>query len=387
MVWLDAGNFFGDPGPVGEMQNDTLIEGMGRIGYAAANLGERELAHGVERFLAYSRSAKFPFVSANVVSDPGGEPFVKPYVVHEIEAGRAGEGRARKVRLGILGLTRARENFLRSTPDGRNLLIQPPVEAARRWAPELRKKADLTIALVSMRYEDALEVAQAAEEAGAPFDFILGGMGDFVSRDEGSTLGSTKIVYAGDQGKRLGEARIFLDGKQRVKSSIFNAIWLTRDYPGDPELEAIVLTQQANINDWHRQHQTLGSPVAAVSIGASYTGGERCVPCHSEAAKAWQASAHARALDTLTRQGQAFNPECLKCHTTAFGKPGGYISIQTTPYFAHVQCESCHGPSGTHPESKVAGFGKAGMISCLVCHNRENSPEFNFPTYWERIRH
>ena len=38
MVWLDAGNFFGDPGPVGEMQNDTLVEGMGRIYARAADV-------------------------------------------------------------------------------------------------------------------------------------------------------------------------------------------------------------------------------------------------------------------------------------------------------------------------------------------------------------
>jgi hypothetical protein len=386
-VWLDAGNLFGDPGPVGEMQNDTLIETMGRIGYAAANVGERELAHGVEKFLAYSRQARFPFVSANVVSDPGGEPFVKPYVVHELEIARPGAGKPRKMRLGILGLTRGRENFLRSTPDGRNLVIQPPVDAARRWAPEMRRKSDLTIALVSMRYEDALEVAQAAAEAGAPFDFIFGGMADFVSRDDASSIGSTKVVYAGEQGKRLGEMRVFLDDGKGVKSSAFDAIWLTRDYAGDPDLESIVQTQLANINDWHRQHQPLGSPVAAVSIGASYTGKERCAPCHAEAAEAWEVSAHARAVDTLARQNQAFNVECLKCHTTAYGKPGGFISIQSTPTLLNVQCEACHGPSGTHPEAKVAGFGKAGLTSCLVCHNRENSPEFNFPTYWERIRH
>jgi 2',3'-cyclic-nucleotide 2'-phosphodiesterase (5'-nucleotidase family) len=387
VVWLDAGNFFGDPGPVGEMQNDTLLEGMGRIGYVAANVGERELAHGVERFLAYSRRAKFQFVSANLVLEPSGEPFVKPYLVHAVEVKDREGGRARSVRLGILGLTRATGNFLRSTPDGRNIVIQPPVEAARRWAPELRRKADVTIALVSMRYEDALEVAQAAEDSGAPFDFILGGMGDFVSRDEASLLGSTKVVYAGDQGKRLGETRVFLDGKKRVKNSIFNAVWLTRDFPGDPELEAIVQTQLANINDWHRTHQVMGSPVAAVTIGAAYTGGERCGACHAEADRLWRSSAHARALDTLASHGQAFNPECLKCHTTAYGKPGGFVSLQSTPGLAQVQCESCHGASGTHPEAKVAGFGKAGMMSCLVCHNRENSPEFNFAIYWERIRH
>lgn len=386
MVWLDAGGFFGDPTPVGEMQIATLIEGMSRIGYAAANVGERELALGVEKFLSYAAKARFPFVSANVVTDPGAKPLLKPYVVHEIEVRGPGDERPRRMRIGILGLTRHQRDFLRSTPDGRNLVTIPPAEAARRWAPEMRRKSDLTVALVSMRYEDSLEVAQAARDAGAPLDFILGGMGDFVSRDEASLLGSTKIVYAGDQGRRLGEVRVYLDPKRRPERSVFDAVWLTKDYPGDPDIESIVQSTLADMNLWYREHQFTGSPLAPIVIGAIYTGSERCRACHAEADAAWARSAHARALDTLVRENQLYNPECLACHTTGYAKDGGFLSRASTPHLENVQCEACHGPSHTHPE-QVAGFGPAGIRSCLGCHNRENSPEFNFPAYWERIKH
>jgi len=387
VVWLDAGGFFGDPSPVGEMQIATLIEGMGRIGYAAANVGERELALGVEKFLTFAAGAKFPFVSANVITDPGGKPLVQPYVVHTVEVRAPGDDRPRKLRLGILGLTRHQRDFLRATPDGRNLITAPPAEAVRRWAPEMRKKADLTVALVSMRYEDALEVAQAAQDAGAPLDFVLGGMTDFVSRDEASQLNGTKIVYAGEQGKRLGEVRVFLDGERRPERSIFDAPWLTRDYPGDPDLENLVQGSMAGINEWYREHQVIGSPITPIVIGAAYTGSNRCTSCHKEAFEVWAKSAHAHAMQTLADANQLYNPECLKCHTTAFGKVSGFTSQSSTPHLAAVQCEACHGPSGTHPDSRVAGFGPAGMRSCLVCHNRENSPEFNFSPYWERIKH
>ncbi len=387
MVWLDAGGAFGDPSPVGEMQNATLIEGMSRIGYAAANVGERELRGGVDKLLSYAAKAKFPFVSANLVTDPGGSPLVKPYVVHEIEVRAPGSDRPTRLRLGILGLTRHQRDFLRSTPDGKNLVTIPPVEAARRWMPEMRRKSDLTVALVSMRYEDALEIAQAMQDAGTPLDFILGGMADFVSRDDASALGATRVVYAGEQGKRLGEMRVFLDAKRRPERSIFDAVWLTKDYPGDPDLESIVQTTLANINDWHREHQVVGSRLAPIVLGATYTGSMRCRPCHEEAFKVWDASAHAHALNTLARENQIFNPECLKCHTTGFGGSMGYVSQSATPQLVGVQCEACHGPSATHPTSPVAGFGSAGIHSCLRCHNRENSPEFNFATYWERIRH
>jgi hypothetical protein len=387
VVWLDAGGFSGDPTPVGEMQNDTLIEGMNRIGYAAANVGERELAAGVDKFLSRAGKAKFPFVSANLVTDPGGKPFIKPYVVHEIEVRGPADERPRRLRLGIIGFTRQKKEFLGATPDGRNVVTLAPAEAARRWLPELRKKSDLTVALVSMRYEDALEVAQAAQQAGAPLDFVLGGMADWVSRDEGSLLGPTKIAYSGNQGRQLGEVRVYLDGDRRVARSVFDPVWLTRDYPGDPDIESLVQTTMVNINDWYREHQTGGSPLAPIVIGSTYTGAGRCEKCHADPFKAFKGSAHFSALETLVKAGQQFNPDCLKCHTTGFGKPGGFVTQGATPQLANVQCEACHGPSSGHPEGVSDGFGRSGMGPCLVCHTRDNSPEFKFPPYWERIRH
>ncbi len=387
-MWLDAGNMFGDPTPIGEMQNETLIEGMNRIGYAAANVGERELAGGVEKFLGFAEKADFPFVSANVVTDPGGKPFVRPYTIEEVQVQGPEDDAPRRLRIGIIGLTQHDPDFLRSTPDGKNLVIIPPEEAIRKWIPKLRRKADVLVALVSMRYEDALEVAQAAADAGAPLDFVLGGMKKhFVSRDEASLLGTTKIVYAGTLGRRLGELRVFLNGDRRVERSIFDAIWLTKTYPGDPGIESMVQTTLADMNDWHREHQVYGSPLAPVVIGSSYTGSQRCKRCHEVAFKVWEESAHADAMQTLARERQVYNPDCLQCHTTAYKKPGGYMGLAATPTLADVGCEACHGAASTHPDSAVASFGRAGIGSCLPCHNRDNSPDFNFGSYWQRIRH
>lgn len=79
---------------------------------------------------------------------------------------------------------------------------------------------------------------------------------------------------------------------------------------------------------------------------------------------------------------------CLPCHTTGYGQPGGFVSIEKTPQLAGVQCEMCHGAgegylkpnrmSLQNKEYKRAEVVAAGMVipnakTCTGCHN-EKSP-------------
>lgn len=111
-----------------------------------------------------------------------------------------------------------------------------------------------------------------------------------------------------------------------------------------------------------------------------YLSESTCRGCHPAAHNGVKDTAHAGALDTLKRIGQAANPRCLPCHTVGFGMSGGFVSEAATPLLAGVQCENCHGPGGEHvaePTRFKPVVSQAGLV-CGGCHS-----DYHHPTYDE----
>lgn len=81
------------------------------------------------------------------------------------------------------------------------------------------------------------------------------------------------------------------------------------------------------------------------------------------------------------------DPECLSCHTTGYGQPGGFVSMQETPKLAGIQCEACHGPGQGYLKPELMSLKNkkykrsevvaAGLVipseeTCTVCHNQKS---------------
>ncbi|MBI4848331.1 MAG: hypothetical protein HY808_07140 [Nitrospirae bacterium] len=132
---------------------------------------------------------------------------------------------------------------------------------------------------------------------------------------------------------------------------------------------------------------------------AEYIGAKKCKACHMKEYKAWEKTLMATSFENLKpgvkaaektkakldpNKDYTADPNCLRCHTTGYGKPGGFKSIAETPDLANVQCESCHGPGSEY--SKVMKANKEyplaeakGLIlpsedekGCMVCHGGES---------------
>ncbi len=103
-----------------------------------------------------------------------------------------------------------------------------------------------------------------------------------------------------------------------------------------------------------------------------YVGIEECTLCHAEARAVWDKTAHAHAYMTLEKDFKEYNLECVGCHVTGYGKPGG-STVTHNKNLRDVQCEDCHGPGSRHidnPEDKSLIQLKPDPKSCVTrCHH------------------
>ncbi len=139
-----------------------------------------------------------------------------------------------------------------------------------------------------------------------------------------------------------------------------------------------------------------------------YIGAGKCKNCHGkeatgnqyakwlemEHAKAWETLASKDALEVGKKAGvdkPQESAKCLKCHVTAYEAPAE-THASLDPKMG-IQCESCHGPGGSHLKARMAAAAESeeesgepqtvgkgeillpGLQNCQACHNKE-SPEF-----------
>lgn len=130
-----------------------------------------------------------------------------------------------------------------------------------------------------------------------------------------------------------------------------------------------------------------GASPAKETTGAVYVGSETCGQCHEEEfenfskhSKKASSFEKIKKMQNRNRLTPAEYKECLSCHTTGYGKPGGFISEAQTPELKNAGCEVCHGPGGNHVESQDAEDikGDLNIEECLICHNEKRVAAFGF---------
>jgi len=150
--------------------------------------------------------------------------------------------------------------------------------------------------------------------------------------------------------------------------------------------------------------EALGAPRKSVlPSDAAFVGSDACQSCHPKEFETWAAGGHAKAGATLVAKGAAGDADCLACHTTGYGRVGGFPkggALADHGDLGRVGCESCHGPGGDHVGKDARRTGTIVSLtdkcdSCVIlqicggCHDDANDPGFEFEVIdkIERQRH
>ena len=128
-----------------------------------------------------------------------------------------------------------------------------------------------------------------------------------------------------------------------------------------------------------------GVSLASAENEATYVGTESCKECHEVEYENFKSFAKkATSYESIKKMRKGLTTEelkdCYSCHTTGYGRPGGFVSIEKTPHLADAGCEVCHGPGSNHIESEDPDDLTAELDaeSCRTCHNSSRVEAFNF---------
>jgi hypothetical protein len=154
----------------------------------------------------------------------------------------------------------------------------------------------------------------------------------------------------------------------------------------------------------------LGPAVAEEPAKPAFVGPDNCKKCHLKQFKSWKATAMAKSFEALKpgtspekkKAGKldpaadyTKDPNCLRCHTTGYGKETGYPAVVVGKEWTEDEkaratrlegttCEACHGPGSLygpykkdHEQFKLAEVQALGSTSppqveqCMACHVKE----------------
>lgn len=195
--------------------------------------------------------------------------------------------------------------------------------------------------------------------------------------DAPKKVGGVLIVTPGEHGKFV--LRIEWDGSAFVN---YRFATLGPEYADDAEAQEVYTAYLARVT-----REDLLSMVPR-SGEPKFYGNALCISCHPAEGRVWKASAHSHALATLEREGHDRDPDCVACHVVGLSATTGFKDRKVTPNLTDVGCESCHGPGENHRMAPARNkMGLVGEKACMPCHTTENSPNFDFETYWEKIKH
>ena len=401
LALIDLGSLINDPnelvwgGPEEtRIRYGIALKALEIMGYDALALSTTDLKLGVGDVLmryANHQGEKLKVVAANVTPDPS-----LGLAERVVPAVRTQTG---PIQVGVTAVVDPESFAKLHDPDKETLLsFHEPDSVLPDILAELERDTHIQVLMVQGPPEAARRLAAAHpgfEVVVATSPYV-----DPPTDAESLNGGRTQLIAVGRKGQYVGVLGLFQDPKQKLR---YQRVALGASYNSktEPMRKLIDEDFQAELRD----ADVLGSFVKRAYLfgdgptDATYVSAQTCKTCHPNTYAKWANTKHARAYEPLTdpKRNREYDAQCIGCHTTGFRYNGGFVRADLTPQLKGNQCENCHGPGSKHaadptnPEILATVRRSAEDFQknhrCIECHSEDDSPHFDFATYWPKIMH
>lgn len=363
-LFVDAGDLF--PGKAWKPKARYAIEFYNYMNVDAVNVGDQEFWFGVPYLQHLAHLSHFPFISLNLRYK--NKPLFKPYIIKEIAG----------IKIGIIG-------FLDKGTLG--LIDSTKLEYVKvlNYRPELRKTIatlkQQNVPVIILLSHCGLEKDKEIAKEFPNINFIIGAHSEKLLQKP-VVVGKTAIFQAEHYAHYLGVLDVLAskDGVQAYENKVI-------------KLESVPVTQEAAkiYQEYLNASDALVDSLSKVvhKSAKNYVtapSSAKCGSCHFDEYDQWSRTPHAFAWETIAKEGRTKDVSCISCHTTLYRKNGGFVDMEITPELVNVGCVSCHRDYEGHPVQKKS-MEPVKEATCKECHDKPNSPDFNFQTYREAVLH
>ncbi len=243
---LDAGDIAQGTPVSNIFRGIPVVEVMNRMKYDAVVLGNHEFDWGMEPLEKMIRSARFPVLSANVLTrdraSQGRRSLingVKPYIIKDVAG----------ISVGILGITTVTTPHITSRDKVAGLVFRSAISTAREYVPRMKQEgAEIIVVLSHQGYSADLKLAGEVPE----IDVVVGGHGHSIIKTPGKA-GNALVVQAGSYGRYLGKLTLKVNpatGKVIHDRSTYELITVFDDkHEPDRETAEIIEKYESKIRE------------------------------------------------------------------------------------------------------------------------------------------
>ncbi len=397
VIGLDVGGLSKGAGLQAELKFQITADAMRKMGYDVVGIGTAELRMPTTNLVS----------EASPVNDRPGLLVSSNVGLFGFDAGFTGQPRiieAAGMKIGVISIFGKSYQKLIHNDE---LEMADPQAVLAKQVPELKDKCDLLVLLAHASMEESTALGKEFPD----FDLVVTSGGAPEPPASPALIEGAEescLIEVGEKGMNAIVLGLYDDLDTPLR---YQRVPLDARFPASKVMRQLMAAYQEQLKDLG----LAGLGIRPVShpteeTNGGFVGSHKCESCHEESYKIWKKSGHAKAWETLVEAEppRNFDPECISCHVVGwnpqkyFPYQSGYISEEKTPKLVDVGCESCHGPGQQHVAAEMDGdeatreksrlavrltMEEAKKRACLECHDLDNSPDFDFDTYWPQVEH